>query len=207
MNNQRFLIYLVVSMHIAGTIGLQTSWRWLFELLTPLHLLTTTLILLWSQAQDRRYLLAGLIVMAITFIVEMIGVNTGLLFGQYSYGQALGPKLWGTPFIIGCNWVLLSFSIGHIFYNWAAPVVLKSFFGAIMMVGVDVFIEPVAMANDFWSWRDDVVPMQNYLGWGILSFLLFLGLFRWIRFEENRLAIWVFGAQVFFFLVLNKFFE
>jgi putative membrane protein len=49
------------------------------------------------------------------------------------------------------------------------------------MVGVDVFIEPVAMANDFWSWKDDVVPMQNYLGWGILSFLLFLGLFRWIR--------------------------
>ena len=83
MNNQRLLIYLVVSMHIAGTIGLQTSGRWLFELLTPLHLLTTTLILLWSQAPDRRYLLAGFIVMAITFIVESLGVNTGLVFGEY----------------------------------------------------------------------------------------------------------------------------
>ena len=46
--------------------------------------------------------------MAIAFVVgfgaEAIGVNTGYLFGDYSYGTNLGPKFLGVSLVIGINW-------------------------------------------------------------------------------------------------------
>ena len=41
------------------------------------------------------------------YSVELIGIKTGLLFGEYSYDTALGFKLLDVPLIIGLNWVII----------------------------------------------------------------------------------------------------
>jgi putative membrane protein len=39
--------------------------------------------------------------------LEVVGVKTGLIFGEYKYGSTLGIKLFEVPLIIGFNWVFV----------------------------------------------------------------------------------------------------
>ena len=196
-------LYLVLSMHLAGIIGLHTPWQEWFMRFTPVHILITTGLLLLIQKQSKTYYLAAGIVALTTFGIELAGVQTGLIFGHYQYGTTLGPKLAGTPLLIGINWVLLSFTIGHLLARTQLSAPLQALLAATLMVGIDVFIEPVAIAYDFWSWEQGIIPTQNYLGWWGVSFLLFLILFRHIDFRPHFLADWIWVAQLGFFLVLN----
>lgn len=201
MRRNRVFIYLVVSMHLAGALGLMSSRADLFMLFTPLHLIATTWMLLKSGEGQRYYL--GVIFVAIaTYLIEMIGVNTGLIFGDYTYGSTLGLKLWGTPVLIGMNWVLLSYGIAHLISPLAVSRTVKILLGATGMVAIDFFIEPVAIAFDFWTWDTPFVPLQNYLGWWLVSAMVFTGLFRYVEFKVNPLAAWVVGAQIAFFISL-----
>lgn len=203
MKQERIALFLILSMHLAGIVGLMTPWRGFFQDFTPVHILVMTALLLRFGAAERRYWMAAALVAVFTFLVEMTGVQTGLLFGDYTYGATLGPKVMGTPLVIGANWVLLSFSIAHLLGGADLSLPVKAMLGATLMVGVDVFIEPVAMSFDFWSWQEGVVPMRNYLGWWVVSLMVFLGLFRWIRFEANAMAGWLLFAQLAFFLTLH----
>jgi uncharacterized membrane protein len=36
---------------------------------------------------------------------------------------------------------------------------------ALLMVALDVLIEPVAVALDFWQWENAVIPIQNFVMW------------------------------------------
>lgn len=81
--------------------------RELFIVITPLNLLFAALFLFYGIWPTRRVLFTGLAVFAASFLVEAVGVNTGKIFGSYSYGSALGPRLWNTPVIIGLNWFVL----------------------------------------------------------------------------------------------------
>ena len=61
-----------------------------------------------------RELLCIILIFWTGILVEFLGVNYGLLFGEYSYGKNLGPKLFGVPFLIGMNWVILTTISGSI---------------------------------------------------------------------------------------------
>ena len=41
------------------------------------------------------------------FVVEMIGTNSGLIFGGYTYGPTLGLKVGETPVLMGLNWIMM----------------------------------------------------------------------------------------------------
>ena len=49
-----------------------------------------------------------LLIFLIGMFSEFIGVNYGVIFGEYIYGNNLGFKLFGVPFLIGLNWVILT---------------------------------------------------------------------------------------------------
>ena len=75
--------------------------------------------------------------------------------------------------------------------------------GASLMVIIDYSIEPVAMSLDFWSWQDYIIPVQNYIGWFIVAFILNI-LFQSLRLKIfNNLAVAVFIIQYIFFFVLS----
>lgn len=81
--------------------------RELFIAITPLNLIFATLFLFYRRWPARRVIITGLVLFIASFLVEAVGVNTGMIFGSYSYGSALGPRLWNTPVIIGLNWFVL----------------------------------------------------------------------------------------------------
>jgi putative membrane protein len=112
------------------------------------------------------------------FASEWLGVATGWIFGPYVYGTSLGPKFGGVPPLIGLNWVILVWAAYSI---W--PSASRSFMAALGVVLMDLLMEPGATNLGFWTWQQApvlrkpwsflvVAPLQNYLAWGILAWIM-----------------------------------
>jgi putative membrane protein len=135
----------------------------------------------------------------IGFFVEVLGVYSGLLFGEYHYGKTLGFQFLEVPLIIGVNWVLLVVSSFAVCSYFVSNSILKVVLSSSIMVLLDLMIEPVAIRLDFWHWQAEVIPLQNYLMW----FLVALSM-NWIltfnRFKFNvKLGFGLLISQVLFF--------
>jgi len=106
-----------------------------------------------------------------TFLVEVLGVATGAIFGPYHYLDVLGFSLAGVPLIIGLNWVLavwgIHSAIRAVFPGWSRwALALLTGVGCILF---DIVLEPVAIKLGYWVWHDGTIPLQNYLAWGIIG--------------------------------------
>ena len=104
-------ILLLALFHVIGMLGIMIGpIPWILNL-TPLNLLVaTTIILLFHQQWNSSTILFITICYLTGFLFEVAGVNTGNIFGDYSYGPVLGWQIWNTPLIIGANWLLLIYS-------------------------------------------------------------------------------------------------
>jgi len=101
----------------------------------------------------------------VTFAVEAAGVATGKVFGDYSYGDVLGLKVFGVPLLIGFNWTVVVLGIASAvtrFVNHRPFAVLIIAAGGVFF---DWVMEPVATGLGYWSWGGGIIPFQNYLAW------------------------------------------
>jgi len=198
--------YFFVIYYIVGLVGLTLpATREMFTGLMPLTLLLSAAILLFFHRKWRSTDAIVLLFIAITgYLIEVLGVLTGYVFGVYEYGSALGFKLFGTPLIIGLNWMMLTYCVYAILEDTKLFWPLKALTAAVLMVAYDVVMEPVAMRLDMWDWPpNSVVPMQNYQAWFIIS-LVFLAAMHLAKIKtNNKVAPWLFGVQFAFFLALN----
>lgn len=198
--------FLIVLFHAVGLTGfLIPELEGLFIKLVPFHLLLMLSLLILTAADNSPDLkIFALVIYSLGFLIELIGVNTGLVFGGYTYGKALGIKLWATPLMIGVNWMILVYSAGVFLEQFKLKSsVLFAILGALILTAIDFLIEPVAVRFDYWSWNEGIIPVQNYIGWYLFTFLLFM-LFRKMNFKkENKAAILLLFVQALFFLILN----
>ncbi len=194
---------IVILLHAVGLIALATPLaRWVLPL-TPINLVLTAGAMVIFSKLDRRTVALALVLGTLGYFVEVVGVWTGRVFGEYSYGEVLGFKLLNVPLLIGLNWSMLVFAIGVPMARSTMPTWAKVMLSSAMMVGLDVLIEPVAIHLGFWSWEQGVVPVQNYLAWGAVSAVFFALFFLVPVRRENPLARYVLVAQVVFFAGLN----
>ena len=196
----------IVMFHLVGLYGfLNSDLEKLFIALVPFHLLLMlSLLVISTNDFSFKMRVFAIFVYLAGFFIEVIGVNTGLVFGSYTYGEALGFKLFSTPLLIGVNWLILVYCTGVFLEQFK---IKSSFFfsllGALILLSLDFLIEPIAIRFDYWSWAGGQIPLQNYLGWYLFSFLLFW-IFRGLDFQkQNKAAIVLLFAQVGFFLALN----
>jgi putative membrane protein len=196
---------ILVYLHLSGYIGIHSPLHNLFLQLTPINLLVSTFLLFLNQKQFNRalYIFCSTVFM-LSFMIEVAGVKSGIIFGDYNYNHADRFKLFNVPIIIGVNWVMLIFIAGCIFNNLQTNIVIKSLAGAGLLVILDYFIEPVAIKYGFWAWKNDIVPFQNYVAWFVFSFL-FLLLFHISNFnKDNKFARALFIVQLIFFILLGR---
>jgi len=201
----RISLYLLISAHITGFIGLQWVFsRPLFEMLVPFNLFLTAVVLfLHHQDWSKHFILFSLCAGIGGFLLEVAGVYTRVIFGNYQYEYALGPKLWGVPLTIALNWWVLVYVSGIIAAKTQLRTLPKALIGASLMTFLDFWIEPVAMRYHFWNWEGGIIPLQNYAVWFAASFVL-LYLFFSLPFSKyNRMAVWVYLAQLTFFVAHN----
>ncbi len=222
---QQIALYIALAFHISGFIAIGFFKAPLFIALTPLNLLICMGLVLWTQEKiNTWFLLFAVLAFGLGFASEYVGVNTGILFGNYTYGDVLGPKWNGVPYMIGAQWLVTMYCIGvamhmlharikqnpnsahHKFPRWwrAASLVLD---GAMLAVVFDWVMEPVAVELGFWQWTTGDIPMLNYFSWyGVSAVILFL--FHKLPFpKQNLFAVHLLLIQFMFFLLLRTVFK
>ena len=198
-------ILVVILFHLVGLIGLLIPpLRHLFLLLVPFHLgLMMVILILTHRPLNSRFVIFILIVIALTSIAEWTGIHTSLLFGHYAYGNTLGFKLNGVPLIIGFNWFLLIYSTGVAMQR--SPIKskwIRLVTGALILVTLDLLIEPVAVCFNYWHWAGGIVPITNYITWFLLSAVLLLVFEQFNFTRQSRVAPVLLVSQFVFFGVL-----
>jgi len=142
-------------------------------------------VALWAHLGPRRAAAAALVVSAFAYAIESVGVATGFPYGPFSYGEALGPKLFGlVPYLLPVTYVPLV--IGAAAAAWGPPrLAPRVAIAALLLVLTDGVLDPGATALGFWTWTEGGpyygVPLVNSAGWllsGAVSSALLLSIGR-----------------------------
>lgn len=199
-------IAVISILYTVGITGILGQLHPDFIRLTPLNLLITLGLVLWHHPRWKQTtLLFILLTYLVGFGAELFGVQTGLLFGDYTYGEVLGWKVWGTPLMIGVNWVIVSYGAGVTVNRLAGSLhwLTKALLAAALMVGLDLLIEPVAVEYGFWTWAGDQIPLRNYLGWFLVAFPLQAFFMYHLGEVRNKVGVALFIWQIIFFTILG----
>ena len=154
-----------------------TQWLIYLGLLPPpLHAASSALLIaacLYAAAGriGPRSLLALLFAGAVGLAVEVLGVNTGVPFGHYTYGDRLRPKIMGVPVVIPVLW----FAVTYASYLAALTIArgrATILLGAANAVLWNMSADPVLSRAGLWTWESGEfygVPYTNFLGWALTA--------------------------------------
>lgn len=216
--------FIAVLFQLSGLIGiLYTPYKDWFVQHTALNLLLMCALLIWVHpGKNGAFYLFFLLAFAVGMGTEMMGVHTGILFGNYQYGEILGPKLWGVPLLIGLNWFVVMICVVSVmeqFQQWIKMkmpgpvaelperVTMLSMIidGALLAVFFDWIMEPVAVKLGFWQWENGAIPLYNYICWFLISVCLLVLLRKFPFPKANHFAVHLFIIQLLFFWILRTF--
>ena len=129
----KYLIAILIIFHMVGLVGIMLpNFKDLILSLSFLNLLLAFVIILLGEDESKPILMKFLLIaFVIGLSVELIGIHTGLLFGDYKYGFNLGPKLWDVPLVIGINWGVLTVTAASVTHSLKFPHTLKLIYFAL----------------------------------------------------------------------------
>lgn len=198
-------VSILILLHVVGAIGFISPLSDWFVYLTPLNLIITAGMLWIDTEKDQpRAWPVALVIMTLGYLVEVLGVKTGVIFGTYSYGDVLGWKVLEVPPLIGVNWLIviwgafsLSLTIGVTGpYRWLTT--------AIFAMALDLLIEPVAVHYGWWSWGGIKPPIQNYIAWFIVAAVMGIMFEKYPLVRKPRLGVVAFICQILFFGIVLR---
>ena len=204
-NHPKRVKYFLALFYTIGVIAIYFPFTSsLFISLTPITLLMSLgLLALYNAENDTKTLLVFLFVFMAGYFIEVIGVNTGLIFGHYKYGETLGYKVFKTPLMMGFNWVLMIYLTASLTENIKTPVAIKVLMASVLMIVYDLILEQFAPALGMWTWHNNNIPLQNYLAWFGVS-LVFHSLLKALNIKTvNTLSVVIYLSQILFFLALT----
>ena len=200
-----YLLYFLILVYVSGSIGFVLNPSF-FSPFTPYTLLLTcTVFLIHSQLTDNKFIFSFFFIAVLGFIIEVIGVQTGLIFGKYTYGNGLGFKLLDVPLVISVNWAMLICAgiivVNTIFSNKLVVVTLAS----ILVTLIDLLIEQVAPKLDFWHFENEGPSFHNYMGWIGVTFFMSLLFYPMIIKGNRSVSSIILVLQIIFFTSLYLF--
>ena len=155
-------------------------------------LIFSAIFVFWEERPKTKLIIAGIIIVA-CYLLELIGVQTGLLFGNYTYGDYLGFKVLGTPFIIGLLWFIVTFSAWQIVLLAGKLRLYEQLtLGAIIIIFFDLLLEQFAISLGFWWWNNGSVQLYNYICWAVIS----LGTFLLYKFYAKKTKPNIFTVSI-----------
>lgn len=198
-------ISVILILHLVGFIGLSIdSSRALINQFTPANLiLSSILVFSFHKTWNFKSVLVFLGIGLAGLGFEIIGVNSGLIFGEYQYGNVLGFQLGNVPLVLGILWLNMIYGTWVISNLVSDKLLVKSLIGASLMTFFDLFLEPIAIRLGYWQWDGSVVPIQNFIAWFLISFGLHLLIHSFVKPEKNWLGLSTFVIQTLFFIGLN----
>jgi putative membrane protein len=191
-----------VSGVLLAIFGYEVVRAWLFDIVRlpgiPGGLTSLTAIMALFSLTHAWYSVGGRLTAAffalsaaIAWALEEFGVVTGLLYGGYHYTSYLGARLGEVPILIPLAWFMMiypSYVIANLVVArrpvgtpaGVAPLVGLAAASAVMMTLWDLVIDPILSGPDVraWVWESGGayfgVPVQNYFGWLVTTFVVYL---------------------------------
>ncbi len=214
---------LAIFFHAVGLVGMFVN-KEFFVATTALNLLLMAGLLFYTQQKiNVPFLLFFALCFFVGIAVEMIGTNTGYLFGEYKYGKMLGFAIKNVPIIIGINWFIIMYCCGITVHTIlikltarleamtgkASPSLkILSIIsdGAMLAVFFDWIMEPAAIKLGYWKWLNGgEIPSFNYLTWFGISTIL-MAAFGLLKFEkQNIFAVNLLMIMMMFFMLIQTF--
>ncbi len=193
--------------YLVGILGFMVpALNPIFISLTPYNIIGSFIVAwIFHKKWELSHISTLLLIGIMGFFVELLGVKTGLIFGNYHYGATFGPKWQSVPYLIGLNWAAMVFYSSSFLAPRIKNTVIRSLAGGALMTLYDFFLEPVAMRYDFWHWKNGIVPLQNYAAWFVFASLFHFLLNAVTKPIKNRTAATLFFIQGGFFIVLYVF--
>ena len=180
--------WILLLIQFVGFLLLSSKWSDSFVFLTPINLSIIVILFLLASESPKSivfYLMPALL----GWLIEVLGTNSGFPFGEYTYSGILGPGLFGTPIMIGVLWWVLIRSAYDLMAYVTSSIVIKS-----LLTGL-------AIDLNFWHWKKQIVPIENYLAWFLCS-ALFAGLTDKGS-VKNPLSHWIWIVMILFFGAFN----
>jgi uncharacterized membrane protein len=196
--------WMLVVIYGTGIIGLSIpQTRQFIQVLLPYGLLFTFITLFcYHKKWTREFVLSALMAGSIGYLLEVLGVKTGYLFGYYQFGPALGFSLWDTPLILAAWWLSIIYITRQVAEMIAKDAFLTSLLSAFLIVLLDYFIEPFASRYGLWKWNSGQVPMHNYIGRFIGAVIIQYLFQKAVKYPPNKLSLPIYLIQLGFFMVL-----
>jgi uncharacterized membrane protein len=193
---------------ISGFANLSGKHQEAEQIIAPLLLMFTSFILfllgLQRAASIGWYLIWAVSVWLIGFGIEVLGTATTFPFGMYYYGSGLGPKIFDVPIVMGCAWLKIILLGASILYFRTQLAWLGAGIASLFIVCYDLILEPAAEVLEYWYWMTPYPPIQNYIAWFSVSFILLLPVFygRLFTAPFPRWCVHLFFAEQLYFLIV-----
>jgi bisanhydrobacterioruberin hydratase len=208
--NKRFAIIFFALFYLTGIAGtLSSCTQNFFLMLFPWALLLSFLTILTynESGVDLKTVLVILFTAVSGFFIEVAGIRTHQIFGNYSYGPTLGLKIFETPLIIGVNWALMVLATGSLVQPLRVPAPVRIIIASVLMVVYDIILEFAAPLLGMWTWSGDTVPVRNYVAWFVIG-VAYHSIYKITRIRTySSLALPVLLFQVVFFVALILYFR
>lgn len=129
--------------------------------------LAAALALMHTPSRARIALLAGGVV---GYLIEALGVYTGIPFGGYHYTQAFAPLAFHVPVVMIAAWLVLAGYVAALLVPLIGRGLRSIVLGAAALTLIDFVLDPVAAGPmDLWRWDAPGVyygiPWTNFAGW------------------------------------------
>ena len=198
-------ILIVILFYCVGVLGIESPLTQPFFLaLIPYALLLNLIVILLFHNSERSKVEFAILflIFFLGYLVEVTGVNTHRIFGNYLYGNGLGIKFFRTPLLIGINWVMLVYCSASISAWIGGPKIVQILLASSLMILYDFVLEHIAPFLDMWRWMGNSIPVQNYLAWFAIA-IGFQGLLIGMKVSRiNQVASAIFICQFLFFVVI-----
>ena len=195
------LEYSITLPEIPGGVGTKTIFMLFFSLFHA-----------WYWIGWRKTMIFFVITATVSWGYEQVGVETGLIYGNYYYTDYLGGKIGHVPIIIPLAWFMMiypSYIIANLIFsgkplfhqNKISQIILLSLLSAIVMTAWDFVIDPYLSGPtvNAWIWKDDGayfgVPIHNFFGWILTTFSIYL-IYRVFESKTKTIQKKVFGYSL-----------
>ncbi|CAN5847505.1 carotenoid biosynthesis protein [soil metagenome] len=141
----------------------------LLSLLATITIALPAVVGLFRFLGPRGAMLSILMLTVFAYGIEALGVATGFPYGEFYYGDSLGPKVFGlVPYLLPVSYLPLV--VAAVAAAWRPRRRLCQIFGAaVLLTLMDGVLDPGAAALGFWIWPEGGlyygVPLGNYAGW------------------------------------------
>jgi uncharacterized membrane protein len=118
-------------------------------------------------------------------LFEAVGLATGFPYGEYAYGDALGPTLLGVPFLVPLAWLMMawpSLLVADLLTRGLPRrrALARVGTAAAVFAAWDVVLDPQMVQAGYWAWAHprpalpgiETVPLTNLAGWLLAGMVL-----------------------------------